>query len=33
LNISLSRAEEVKEVVEFSRVGVEALFNLLPGTK
>ncbi|KAF8345103.1 hypothetical protein F5887DRAFT_917629 [Amanita rubescens] len=33
LNISLSRAEEVKEVVEFSRVGVEALFSLLPGTK
>ena len=32
LNISLSHAKEVKEVVELSRVGVEALFNLLPGT-
>jgi hypothetical protein len=33
LNISLSHVKEVKEVVEFSRVGVEALFSLLPGSK
>jgi len=32
LNISLTHAKEVKEVVELSRVGVEALFKLLPGT-
>ncbi|KAF8716706.1 hypothetical protein AX14_012228 [Amanita brunnescens Koide BX004] len=32
LNISLSHAKEVKEVVELSRVGVEALFKILPGT-
>ena len=32
LHISLSHVKEVKEVVEFSRVGIEALFNLLPGT-
>jgi hypothetical protein len=30
LNISLTHVEEVKETVKLSRVGVEALFNLLP---
>ncbi|KAI0293864.1 hypothetical protein B0F90DRAFT_1821759 [Multifurca ochricompacta] len=33
LNISLTHVKDVKEVVEFSRVGVEALFSLLPGSK
>ena len=33
LNISLKHAKEVKEAVELSRVGVKALFNLLPGTQ
>ncbi|KAF8349378.1 hypothetical protein F5887DRAFT_914353 [Amanita rubescens] len=33
LNISLKHANEVRETVERSRVGVEALFKLLPGTK
>ena len=33
LNISLTHAKEIKATVELSRVGVEALFKLLPGTK
>jgi len=33
LNISLTHTKEVKEIVELSRVGVEALFKLLPRTK
>ncbi|KAF8349383.1 hypothetical protein F5887DRAFT_1156485 [Amanita rubescens] len=33
LNISLTHVKEVKEIVKLSRVGVEALFKLLPGTK
>jgi hypothetical protein len=33
LNISLTHAKEVKEVANLSRLGVEALFSLLPGTK
>jgi hypothetical protein len=33
LNISLTNAKEVKEVAELSRLGVEALCRLLPGTE
>jgi len=32
-NISLTHAEEIKEIVKLSHVGVEALLNLLPGTQ